>query len=112
MGGNMCTFTPLIGSEYDFTSKGDIILFVEEIGENARNIDRMMYSLKIHGVLSRVKGILVGDFYACRDEFKIGNIEEMFDTYSQTDVDIPIVYGVRAGHAGVNWPLVEGASSL
>ena len=109
VGGNMCTFTPLIGSEYDFTSKGDIILFVEEIGENARNIDRMMYSLKIHGVLSRVKGILVGDFYACGDEFKIGSIEEMFDKYTLADVDVPIAYGFRAGHAGVNWPLVEGA---
>ena len=63
----MCTFTPLIGSPYDFTSQGDIILFVEEIGENARNIDRMMYSLKIHGVMPRVKGILVGDFGCSSD---------------------------------------------
>ena len=109
VGGNMCTFTPLIGSDYDFTSKGDIILFVEEIGENARNIDRMMYSLRLHGVLSRVKGILVGDFYACGDEFKIGSIEEMFDKYTLADVEVPIAYGFRAGHAGVNWPLVEGA---
>ena len=32
VGGNMCTFTPRSGSPYDFTSQGDIILFVEEIG--------------------------------------------------------------------------------
>lgn len=108
VGGNMCTFTPLIGSPYDFTSQGDIILFVEEIGENARNIDRMMYSLKIHGVMPRVKGILVGDFAACGDEFKIGSIEEMLDKYTLSELQIPIAYGFRAGHAGVNWPLIEG----
>ena len=109
VGGNMCTFTPLIGSPYDFTSQGDIILFVEEIGENARNIDRMMYSLKIHGVMPRVKGILVGDFAGCGDEFQIGSIEEMFDKHTLADLQIPIAYGFRAGHNGVNWPLIEGA---
>ena len=109
VGGNMCTFTPLIGSAYDFTAKGDIILFVEEVGENARNIDRMMYTLKLHGVLSRVKGILVGDFSGCGDEFKIGSIEEMLDKYTLSDVRIPIAYGFHAGHAGTNWPLIEGA---
>lgn len=111
VGGNMCTFTPLIGSAYDFTSQGNLILFVEEIGENARNIDRMMYSLKLHGVLSRVKGILVGDFANCGDEFQIGSIEEMLDKYTLSDVHIPIAYGFRAGHAGINWPLIEGATA-
>lgn len=109
VGGNMCTFTPLIGSPYDFTSQGDIILFVEEIGENARNIDRMMYSLKIHGVMPRVKGIVVGDFAGCGDEFQIGSIEEMFDKYTLAELQIPIAYGFRAGHNGANWPLVVGA---
>lgn len=111
VGGNMSTFTPLIGSDYDFTSHGDIILFVEEIGENARNIDRMMYSLRLHGVLSRVKGILVGDFANCGDEFQIGSIEEMLSRYTLSDMDIPIAYGFRAGHAGVNMPLVIGAQA-
>ncbi|MGN1263574.1 MAG: LD-carboxypeptidase [Prevotella sp.] len=111
VGGNMSTFTPLIGSDYDFTSRGDIILFVEEIGENARNIDRMMYSLRIHGVLSRVKGILVGDFASCGDDFSIGSIEEMLDKYTLSDLNIPIAYGFRAGHAGVNMPLVMGAQA-
>ena len=109
VGGNMCTFTPLVGSPYDFTSQGDIILFVEEVGENARNIDRMMYALKLHGVLSRVKGILVGSFDACGDDFNIGSIEEMLSKYTLSDVTIPIAYGFPAGHAGVNWPLIEGA---
>lgn len=109
VGGNLCTLAPLIGSAYDFTSKGDIILFIEEIGENARNIDRILYSLKVHGTLSRLKGIITGDFYANGDEFQIGNIEDMIRKYTYQDVNIPIAHGFHAGHAGVNYPLIEGS---
>lgn len=109
VGGNLCTIAPLIGSAYDFTSRNDIILFIEEIGENARNIDRILYSLKVHGALSRVKGIITGDFYENGDEFKIGNIEDMIRKYTYGDVTIPIAHGFHAGHAGVNYPLIEGA---
>lgn len=109
VGGNLCTIAPLIGSTYDFTSRNDIILFIEEIGENARNIDRILYSLKVHGALSRVKGIITGDFYENGDEFKIGNIEDMIRKYTYGDVTIPIAHGFHAGHAGVNYPLIEGA---
>lgn len=109
VGGNLCTIAPLIGTAYDFTSKGDIILFIEEIGENARNIDRILYSLKVHGTLLRVKGIITGDFYQNGDEFQIGNIEDMIRKYTYSEVDIPIAHGFRAGHAGVNYPLIEGA---
>lgn len=52
VGGNLCTIAPLIGTGFDLTSQGDIILFIEEIDENARNIDRILYSLKLHGTLS------------------------------------------------------------
>lgn len=109
VGGNLCTIAPIIGTAFDFTSRGDIILFIEEIGENARNIDRILYSLKVHGALSRVKGIITGDFYQNGDEFQIGNIEDMIRKYTYGDVDIPIAHGFHAGHAGVNYPLIEGA---
>ena len=109
VGGNLCTMAPILGTEYDFTSQGDIILFIEEIGENARNIDRIMYSLMLHGALSRVKGIVTGDFYSNGDEFNIGNIEDLIRKYTLHDVNIPIAHGFHAGHAGVNYPLIEGA---
>lgn len=109
VGGNLCTMAPIIGTEYDFTSRGDIILFIEEIGENARNIDRIIYSLMLHGTLSHVKGIITGDFYSNGDEFNIGNIEDMIRKYTLQDVNIPIAHGFHAGHAGVNYPLIEGA---
>ena len=109
VGGNLCTLAPIIGTDYDFTSRGEIILFIEEIGENARNIDRILYSLKVHGALSRVKGIITGDFYANGDEFNIGNIEDMIRKYTYQDVNIPIAHGFHAGHAGVNYPLIMGA---
>lgn len=109
VGGNLCTIAPLVGSAYDFTSRGDIVLFIEEIGENARNIDRILYSLKVHGALPRLKGIITGDFYSNGDEFQIGSIEDMIRKYTYQDVNIPIAHGFHAGHAGVNYPLIEGS---
>lgn len=109
VGGNLCTMAPLLGTQYDFTAHGDLILFIEEIGENARNIDRIIYSLVLHGALQRVKAIVTGDFYSNGDEFNIGNIEDMIRKYTLQDVNIPIAHGFHAGHAGVNYPLIEGA---
>ena len=47
VGGNLCTFAPNVGSRADATKGKDLILFVEEIGENMRNIDRQMRLLKM-----------------------------------------------------------------
>lgn len=60
--------------------------------------------------LYQVKGIITGDFYSNGDEFQIGNIEDMIRKYTYSDVDIPIAHGFHAGHAGVTYPLIEGAN--
>ena len=39
VGGNLCTFAPNVSSRADATKGEDLIPFVEEIGENMRNID-------------------------------------------------------------------------
>ena len=48
----ICTFAPNVGSRADATKGKDLILFLEEIGENMRNIDRQMRLLKMNGVLT------------------------------------------------------------
>lgn len=110
VGGNLATINPLIGSPFDGTDIGkDVILFIEDIGEPARNLDRMLQSMVLRGTLDRVRGILVGTFYGCSDEFNVGSIEKMLSDYTLSGVNIPIAYGFKAGHDGTNWPLIEGA---
>ena len=113
VGGNVCTFAPNVGTWADATLGQDIILFVEEVGESMHNIDRQMRILQLNGVLDRCKGVILGEFADCGNEFKDENgntmsveamLHKMIEPYG-----IPLICCFPAGHDVVNLPLVMGA---
>ena len=113
VGGNLCTFAPNVGSRADATTGKDLILFVEEIGENMRNIDRQMRLLKLNGVFDRCKGVILGEFVSCGTEFtdengQVISIEAMIHDLL-AEYHIPVLCGLPTGHGDVNLPLVMGA---
>ena len=113
VGGNLCTFAPNIGSRADATKGNDLILFVEEIGENMRNIDRQMRMLKLNGVFDRCNGVILGEFVSCGTEFtdengQVISIEAMLHDLL-AEYHIPVLCGFPAGHDATNLPLVMGA---
>lgn len=113
VGGNLCTFAPNIGSQADATKGNDLILFVEEIGENMRNIDRQMRMLKLNGVFDRCNGVILGEFVSCGTEFtdengQVISIEAMLHDLL-AEYHIPVLCGFPAGHDATNLPLVMGA---
>ena len=108
VGGNLCTFTPVLGTWADATAADDIILFIEEVEENMSHIDRLFNMLILNGVLDRCKGIVLGEFTDCEADLGFGSIEEMLCSYLK-DYDIPVCCGFPAGHGEVNLPLVMGA---
>ena len=108
VGGNLCTFTPNLGSQADATMGRDLILFVEEVGESMHNIDRQVRILQMNGVLDRCKGIVLGEFSDCGSEFTYENVEAMIRQIIEP-YGIPMLCGFPAGHGDVNLPLVMGA---
>lgn len=108
VGGNMATFVPLVGSEVDVFQKDGIILFMEEIGENLRNIDRMFNSIELHGVMENVKGVILGEFVDSGTDLDYESAEAMLSQYLKK-YDIPVLCGFPAGHDDVNLPIVMGA---
>ena len=106
VGGNLCTFTPNIGTQADATKGKDIILFVEEIEESMHNIDRQMRILQMNGVLDRCKGIILGEFTDCGTEFTYESVEAMLHQMLKT-YNIPVLCGFPGGHGDVNLPLVS-----
>ena len=113
VGGNLCTFAPNIGTWADATKGNNLILFVEEIGENMRNIDRQMRMLKMNGVFNRCRGIILGEFVSCGKDFTDENgdvisIEAMLHDLL-AEYHIPVLCGFPAGHDDINLPLVMGA---
>ena len=111
VGGNLSTFYPLVGTKHDpFQTEESLILFIEEVGESYHNIDRMINFLKLHGVLNKVKGIIVGDFTECSADLEYRNIWEMLDEYF-SPLGIPVCYGFPGGHADVNLPIIIGTTT-
>ena len=109
VGGNMTTFVPLIGtSDIDIFQNDGIILFMEEIGENLRNIDRMFHSIELHGVMENVRGVILGEFVDSGTDLDYESTEAMLSSYLKK-YDIPVMCGFPAGHDDVNLPLVMGA---
>ena len=109
VGGNMATFVPLVGaSDVDVFQNDGIILFMEEIGENLRNIDRMFHSIELHGVMENVKGVILGEFVDSGTDLDYETAEEMLSQYLKK-YDIPVMCGLPVGHDDVNLPIVMGA---
>ena len=108
IGGNLCTFAPNLGTQADATLGDDLILFIEEVDETMHNVDRQFNILALNGVLDRCKGVVLGDFTDCDNEFTFESIEAMLHKYIEA-YNIPLLCGFPAGHGDVNLPLIMGA---
>ncbi|MBP5258781.1 MAG: LD-carboxypeptidase [Prevotella sp.] len=108
VGGNICTFAPNIGTDADATMGKDLILFIEEVEESMHNIDRQLNILLLNGVLDRCKGVILGEFTDCGNEFTYESVEQMLCQYFKK-YNIPVLCGFPGGHGDVNLPLIMGA---
>ena len=108
VGGNLCTFTPILGTDADATLGQDILLFIEEVEEDMSHIDRMINALLLNGVFDRCRGVILGEFTDCKANLDYGSVEEMICSYLK-DLGIPVLCGFPAGHGDVNLPLIMGA---
>jgi muramoyltetrapeptide carboxypeptidase len=103
-GGNLATLVHMIGTAYQPDFSG-CILFIEDVGEPAYKIDRMLTQMKMAGVLDGVKGVVTGAFENCDNEAYIPQIiQEVF-----VNANIPICMGIEVGHGAVNLSLPMGA---
>ena len=109
VGGNLCTFSPVLGTWADATSGKDIILFIEEVEEDMSHLDRLINTLVLNGVFDRCKGVILGEFSDCGANLDWGSVEEMICSYLKR-YHIPVLCGFPAGHDETNFPLVMGAS--
>lgn len=108
-GGNLSVLSALIGTGYDIFKNAEI-LFIEDTGEQPYRIERIMYQLELAGTLSRLKGIIVGEFNGINENNIFGGttyelIHNIIKRY-----DIPACFGFPVGHSEANMPLIEGAT--
>lgn len=107
-GGNLAVLTGLLGTRFDLL-RPNSILFIEDVSEPIYKIERMMYSLRLSGVLGRIKGLIVGRFTEYSPDPDNVTMEEMIRNCIEPVVNCPVAYNVPVGHVDHNLPLVEGA---
>lgn len=114
VGGNLAVLEGLAATPFDMMEralKEDCILFIEDIGEPIYKTERMLYRLYMQGVLSRVKGLIVGQFTESRPDANHKNPIEMISRFFQDNlrVNYPVIYNFPVGHVERNIPLITGS---
>ena len=109
-GGNLSVFYGLRGTPWDFPPEGTL-LFLEDVGERPHAVERMLYNLRLGGVLRRVSGIVVGQFTEYKETLTLGKplLDAMADVLD--DCRCPVCFDFPVGHVTANLPLVCGAQA-
>ncbi|NNK69591.1 MAG: LD-carboxypeptidase [Flavobacteriaceae bacterium] len=110
VGGNLTLLHTMLGSKSSINPNGKI-LFIEEIGEYAYHIDRMLMSLKRAGYFKGCEGLIVGHISNVRvNTTPWGKPMEQLILDAFKDYDFPILFDFPAGHEDDNRALILGRS--
>ena len=109
LGGNLTTLAHTIGTPYEIPWQ-NAILFIEDIGESAYRLDRLLTHLSKAGRLQKIKGLLLGTF-SDQDRKENGvmrkavqkRVAELLD-----GVNIPVWSNFPVGHGRGNLTLPVG----
>ena len=110
VGGNLSLLAHAVGTNADVDTRGKI-LFIEDVGEQLYNVERMLLQLKRAGKLSKLKGLVVGGFTSNKDTDRpFGkNIEQLiYDVVRE--FKFPICFGFPIGHEKENVAIIVGGT--
>lgn len=95
IGGNLTTLLLILGTEYlPVEEFNDSILFLEECDTNISEFCSYLESLKLKGVLDKVKGIMIGKF----DSREVNKEIKDFLIEYMKDYNKPVVCNMDFGH--------------
>ena len=108
VGGNLAILVSMLGSKTSLDTKGKI-LFIEEIGEYAYSIDRMLQSLKRAGYFDNCAGLVIGDMSKVKkNTTKFGKSVQQIILDVVADYDFPVTFNMKAGHEPDNRAMIFG----
>lgn len=103
-GGNLCLIESLVGTAWmppkEMLEGG--ILFLEDVGEYAYRVERMLLTLLDAGILARQKAVLLGAFTNADDSIRFSGDHCLADSLAyirrRLPASIPMVTGLPFGH--------------
>jgi muramoyltetrapeptide carboxypeptidase len=107
-GGNLCMLATLCGTPWQLDTRGAIVV-LEDVGEPAYRIDRMLQQLVSAGGLDGVAGVAVGRFVHCRlpDDADWALSDVILDHLEP--LGVPVVGDLPIGHGPDNHAFPWGA---
>jgi len=107
-GGNLAILQSIISSPSDVNYDGKI-LFIEDVGEQYYNIDRMLWTLKRANKLAGLNGLIVGGFTSMKDSNpSFGQSVEEIVMDKVAEYKYPVAFAYPAGHIDDNHALMMG----
>lgn len=105
LGGNLATICSLIGTGFCPVLDG-VILFLEETGEAAYRIDRMLTQLILTGIADGVAAVMVGRCIPIPGQCEQDLIRVFVERLAE--LSCPAGYGFPIGHGKEQWTIPQG----
>lgn len=106
-GGNLAVLDGLVGTPFNDIVPG-CILVIEDIAEPIYKIERMLYRLKLAGILDKLSGMIVGAFTEYKPDSNHTSMEAMINEMLG-EVSYPVAFGAPIGHIDANTPWFHNA---
>ena len=108
VGGNLALLAHLVGTDSDIKTRGKI-LFLEDVGEQLYNIDRMLHQLKRSGKLARLAGLIFGGFTESKDTDRPFG-QSVYEILHEIvkEYEFPVCYDFPVSHTDRNYALKIG----
>ncbi len=106
-GGNMAVLTALVGTPLSLL-RPDTIMVIEDIAEPVYKVQRMLYQLRLAGILPRLRGLIVGQFTEYRPDANYSDMESMI-AEMVAPYTYPVAFNAPFGHVDGNLPFLESS---
>ena len=107
IGGCLSVVVAMLGTPWEPRFDGRI-LFLEDTGEKAYRIDRMLVQLRQAGVFERVAGVVFGAIRAIDGNEQETQMIARFAAEQTSGLGCPVLWGVEAGHGTENFTIPFG----
>lgn len=105
-GGNLALVAAACGTPASMTSAGRIVV-LEDVGEPAYRLDRMLVQLRLSGALDGIAGLALGRFTEVEPQANDRPVEALLGEFAR-ELGVPAVMDLPIGHVPDNWTVPMG----
>jgi muramoyltetrapeptide carboxypeptidase len=113
LGGNLTVLAHLLGTPHAPDLRG-AVLFLEDAGESAYRLDRLLQHLRMSGALRGIAAAVFGSFEPEPKRRKFPPDRPLLELVREVflPLGVPVVVGIPAGHLPGKWTLPIGGSAV